>query len=367
MPLLYDGDKNFMKDLISQSVFIRSLLRKPVTRTPVWLMRQAGRYLPEYQKTRKLAGDFLTLCKTPELACEVTLQPLQRFPLDAAILFSDILTIPDAMGLELSFVEGEGPCFAKPIRHEADIHTLSVPMAADSLDYVMDAVKLIRQALPAHIPLIGFAGSPWTLACYMLEGKSSQNFSRILDFARHQPQALERLLTKLTMAVTDYLDEQVCAGVNALMIFDTWGGILDTEQFKQLSLRFLQRIVAHLKAKFPHIPLILFTKGSSRWLPLLAETDCDALSLDAGTNLRQAREQVGRLVALQGNLDPAILLTDETKIRQAVQGILRAYGHGSGHVFNLGHGVTPNTPWQHVACMVDAVHEFSAQYHCELA
>lgn len=352
---------------VSQSIFIRSLQRKSVSRTPVWIMRQAGRYLPEYRQVRAKAGDFLSLCKNRELACEVTLQPLMRFPLDAAILFSDILTIPDAMGLGLSFVEGEGPCFAHPVRTMQQIESLAVPMAADALSYVMDAVKLIRQEMPAHLPLIGFSGSPWTLACYMVEGQSSRDFKLTLELLATNPQGMHKLLTKLTMAVTDYLEEQVCAGVNALMLFDTWGGILSTDNYRAFSLHYMKIIVNHLKAKYPHIPIILFTKGGSRWLQDMAKTDCDALGIDWTTDLSHARQEVGRKVALQGNLNPSVLLGSKEMIRQGVKAVLHAYGHGSGHIFNLGHGVTPDTPWQNVEYLVNTVHELSPQYHCEFA
>lgn len=350
---------------VAQSLFIRSLQKKPVTRTPVWFMRQAGRYLPEYRETRAVAGDFLTLCKTPQLACEVTLQPLRRFALDAAILFSDILTIPDAMGLGLSFVEGEGPCFSNPIRNLADIETLPTVDVIGDLNYVMDAVRLIRQEMPADLPLIGFAGSPWTLVCYMVEGGSSRDFKRVLQLMYTEPVATHQLLAKLAATITAYLEEQVRAGVNTLMIFDTWGGILTTRHYVDFSLHYMQAIVKQLKAKYPHIPVILFTKGGGQWLQQLAETGCDALSLDWTCDLRAARAQVGNQVALQGNLDPTVLLTSPQCIRDQVQYVLASYGHGSGHVFNLGHGITPDIPPEHVAVMVEAIHEFSPDYHGE--
>lgn len=348
---------------IADSVFIRSLLRQPVTRTPVWFMRQAGRYLPEYRQVRAKANDFLTLCQTPELACEVTLQPLRRFPLDAAILFSDILTIPDAMGLGLRFVEGEGPCFARPIRDESAIEALPAASVVHDLTYVMDAVQLIRREMPADLPLIGFSGSPWTLACYMVEGQSSRDFKHILRWMYLHPQAIHQLLGKMTQAVIAYLQAQVQAGVNVLMIFDTWGGILASRQFQQFSLYYLQKIVGQLKHQFPEIPVILFTKGGGQWLSSLAETGCDALSLDWTTDLTFARALVGDRVALQGNLDPSVLLTSPTCVREQVGQVLSAYGHGSGHIFNLGHGITPEVPPEHVAVMVEAVHQLSPQYH----
>ncbi len=348
---------------VTQSILIRSLQQKPVTRTPVWIMRQAGRYLPEYRQVREQAGDFLSLCKNPQRACEVTLQPLRRFALDAAILFSDILTIPDAMGLGLSFVEGEGPCFAKPLRNIAAIDALPGASVVDELAYVMDAVRLIRQEMPAELPLIGFAGSPWTLACYMIEGGSSKDFKHVLKMMYCEPAAMHQLLTKLAMAVGVYLEEQVRAGVNALMVFDTWGGILTTPNYQAFSLHYMAVIVKQLKAKYPHIPTTLFTKGGGQWLPQLADTGCDAVSVDWTCDLRAARAQVGTRVALQGNLDPSVLLTTPECIRQQVQCVLDAYGHGTGHVFNLGHGITPDVPPEHVTALVDAVHEFSPQYH----
>lgn len=350
---------------VAQSIFIRSLQKKPVPRTPVWLMRQAGRYLPEYRETRKKAGDFLSLCKTPELACEVTLQPLRRFDLDAAILFSDILTIPDAMGLELSFVEAEGPCFAKPIQNLTDIDQLPEIDVSQQLAYVMDAARLIRQEMPANLPLIGFAGSPWTLACYMVEGGSSKDFKQIKQLMYKEPAATHQLLTKLTTAISVYLEEQIRAGVNAVMLFDTWGGILATPNYMDFSLHYMRAIVNYLKRRYPHIPVILFTKGGGQWLQELAASGCDALSVDWTCDLARARHQVGNKVALQGNLDPAVLLASPACIRAHVKQILASYGHGSGHVFNLGHGITPDILPEHVEIMVNAIREFSPNYHGE--
>ncbi len=348
---------------ISNSVFMQSIHRQPVSRTPVWIMRQAGRYLPEYRQVRAQAGDFLSLCKNPELACEVTLQPLRRFALDAAILFSDILTIPDAMGLGLSFEEGEGPRFSQPLHGPAAIDALPFLSVRDELGYVMDAVRLIRQEMPQHLPLIGFSGSPWTLACYMVEGQSTRDFKRVLPLMYNEPEAMHRLLHKLAITVCDYLDEQVQAGVNALMIFDTWGGILSTPNYQAFSLTYMKMIVAHLKIKHPHIPIVLFTKGGGQWLLPLAETGCDALGVDWTCDLSKARADVGHQVALQGNLDPTILLTSPFCIRRHVKQVLDAYGPGSGLIFNLGHGITPDVPPEHVTAMVDAVHEFSPDYH----
>ena len=355
-----------MTDL-TQSVFIRSLQRKAVPYTPVWLMRQAGRYLPEYRQVRSQAGDFLSLCKTPELACEVTLQPLRRFALDAAILFSDILTIPDAMGLGLHFIDGEGPCFTHPVRCLEAIDALPHVSVVNELGYVMDAVRLIRQEMPAHLPLIGFAGSPWTLACYMVEGGSSRDFKRVLHFMYTEPAAMHRLLTKLAMTIVEYLGEQVRAGVNALMLFDTWGGIFTTSNYSGFSLYYMTLIVRELKQKYPDVPIILFTKGGGQWLRQLAATGCDALSVDWTCDLGVARAQVGQHVALQGNLDPNVLLTSPQCIKAQVKAVLASYGEGSGHVFNLGHGITPDIPPDHVAAMVEAVHALSPHYHKELA
>jgi len=347
---------------LNQSLFLRALRRQPVERTPVWIMRQAGRYLPEYRKTREQAGDFLSLCKNPELACEVTLQPLRRFQLDAAILFSDILTIPDAMGLGLYFAEGEGPCFTNPVQDVKAINDLIIP-DADSLDYVMKAAKLIRQEMPQHLPLIGFAGSPWTLACYMVEGKSSRDFKRILKLVYTEYEAAHMLLNKLAISVSDYLLEQIKAGVNAVMIFDTWGGILTPEHYQNFSLHYMQQIITRIKAQYADIPIILFTKGGGQWLEHMAATGCEALGVDWTCDLQSARKRVGDKVALQGNLDPAVLLSSEQSIRKQVEKVLASFGHGSGHVFNLGHGITPDVPPEHVAVMIDAINEFSPQYH----
>lgn len=348
---------------LQESLFLRALARKPVPRTPIWFMRQAGRYLPEYREVRAKAGDFLSLCKNPELACEVTLQPLRRFKLDAAILFSDILTIPDAMGLGLHFVEGEGPCFERPLRSNAAIQSLTIPDPAESLGYVMDAARLIRQEMPAHLPLIGFSGSPWTLACYMVEGGASREFKHILGLRYSEPESAQLLLSKLAQAVTFYLEEQIKAGVNALMIFDTWGGILTERSYLDFSLNHMTTIVRYLKAKYPSIPIILFTKGGGQWLESMADSGCDALGLDWTVNLGRAREQVGDKVALQGNLDPSVLLSTPAAIREQVALVLESFGAGNGHVFNLGHGITPLVPPEHVEVMIEAVHELSPAYH----
>lgn len=351
-----------MPDL-SESLLIRSLQKKAVDRTPVWVMRQAGRYLPEYRQVREKAGDFLSLCKNTELACEVTLQPLRRFALDAAILFSDILTIPDAMGLGLHFVEGEGPCFTAPLHTLKSIDDLRVTKAAEDLAYVMDAVTMIRREMPADLPLIGFSGSPWTLACYMVEGKSSRDFKRVLRLMYEEPQAMHQLLDKLAHSAADYLEEQIRAGVNVLMMFDTWGGILATANYQQFSLYYMQRIVQQIKSNHPNIPIILFTKSGGQWLEQMADTGCDALGLDWTCELSKARGRVGSRVALQGNLDPTVLLTHPKCIRDHVKQVLASYGEGTGHVFNLGHGITPDVPPDHMKAMIDAVHEFSPEYH----
>ncbi|MBN9225890.1 MULTISPECIES: uroporphyrinogen decarboxylase [Legionella] len=347
---------------LDQSLFLRALRRQPVERTPVWMMRQAGRYLPEYRETRALAGDFLSLCKNPELACEVTLQPLRRYALDAAILFSDILTIPDAMGLGLYFAEGEGPCFQRPVQDKQAIANLQIP-EPESLAYVMNAARLIRQEMPKELPLIGFAGSPWTLACYMVEGKSTREFKRILHLIYTESEAAHVLLNKLAVSVADYLMEQIKAGVNAVMLFDTWGGILTPENYQNFSLQYMQKIVQQIKANYPEIPVILFTKGGGQWLEKMLITGCDALGIDWTCDLGDARRRVGNQVALQGNLDPSVLLTSRQCIREQVKKVLASYGAGSGHVFNLGHGVTPDVPPEHVAAMIEAVYEFSPYYH----
>ena len=345
------------------SIFIRSLKRLPVPRTPAWMMRQAGRYLPEYRSVRAAAGDFLSLCKQPELACEVTLQPLRRFSLDAAILFSDILTIPDAMGLGLSFQEGEGPQFSCPVRDLSAIKALPIINVQDDLHYVMDAVRLIRATLDPGMPLIGFSGSPWTLFCYMVEGRAQHGFKHALRLMYEDSEATHLLLSLLADIVTDYLYAQIEAGVNAVMIFDTWGGLLSRKNYLNCSLDYMQKITRSLKQSFPEVPIILFTKGGGQWLEPLSQTGCDALSLDWTCDLSYARSKVGTRVALQGNLDPTLLLTSAQCIRRGVQQVLADYGTGSGHVFNLGHGITPDVPIDHVHAMLEAVREYSPIYH----
>jgi len=344
---------------------LRAFARQPVDRTPVWLMRQAGRYLPEYRATRARAGSFMALCTNPELACEVTLQPLARFPLDAAILFSDILVIPHAMGLGLEFEEGEGPRIARPVRSEAAVRALPVPDPDDRLRFVMDAIALVRRELAGRVPLIGFAGSPWTVATYMVEGGSSRDFPRITALLRTEPHTLHALLDKLASATTRYLNAQIAAGVQAVMIFDTWGGALATPDFLEFSLAYMERILAGLvrERKGRRVPVILFTKGGGIWLARMAATGAEALGIDAATALSAARRATADRVALQGNLDPRVLLAKPEVIRAEVAKVLESYGRGPGHVFNLGHGVQPDTDPQHVAAMIAAVHELSPAYH----
>ncbi len=344
---------------------LRALLRQPVDTTPVWMMRQAGRYLPEYRETRKKAGDFLSLCKNPELACEVTLQPLARYPLDAAILFSDILTIPDAMGLGLYFGEGEGPRFERPVRRAADVEALGVPDPEMDLRYVMDAVRVIRRELNGRVPLIGFSGSPWTLATYMVEGGGTKNFARSKGLLFDQPEIMHALLAKLADAVTRYLNAQVAAGAQALMIFDTWGGVLTPHDYDAFSLAYMRRIVEGLtkEADGRRVPVILFTKGGAQWLGRMADSGCDALGVDWTITLADARRQVDDRVALQGNMDPCLLYASEARIREEVARILESYGKGPGHVFNLGHGIHPDIDPSRPAAMVDAVHELGRKFH----
>ncbi|MFZ1324699.1 MAG: uroporphyrinogen decarboxylase [Candidatus Contendobacter sp.] len=344
---------------------LRALLRQPVDRTPIWLMRQAGRYLPEYRATRARAGHFMALCQTPELACEVTLQPLARFPLDAAILFSDILTIPDAMGLGLSFHEGEGPHFARPVRSAADIARLAVPDPETELRYVMDAVRLIRRELNGQVPLIGFAGSPWTLATYMVEGGASKDFVWIKTLLYNDSATLHRLLERNTQAITAYLNAQIAAGAQAVMLFDTWGGVLTPHAYRDYSLRYMSQIIADLSrvAEARPVPVILFTKGGGAWLEDIAATGCDAVGVDWTVNLDAARRRVGHQVALQGNLEPAALYAAPQRIRQEAARVLADFGPGPGHIFNLGHGIQPGVEPDAVATLVHAVHTLSASAH----
>jgi uroporphyrinogen decarboxylase len=345
--------------------FLRALLRQPTPYTPVWIMRQAGRYLPEYNQTRARAGNFLALCKNPDLATEVTLQPLARFPLDAAILFSDILTIPDAMGLGLYFAEGEGPRFERPLREEWEIRDLTPPDPDEHLRYVLDAVTQVRRALNNEVPLIGFSGSPFTLACYMIEGRSGTEFHETKTMLYRRPDLLHRILEVNAQAVTAYLNAQVDAGAQAVMVFDTWGGALSDAAYRAFSLKYLEQVVGGLTRNHDGatIPCIVFTKGGGLWLEAQAAIGADALGLDWTVDIGVARRRVGGKVALQGNLDPSVLMTTPEIVREETAKVLRSFGAGTGHVFNLGHGVSQFTPPDNVAALVDAVHELSPPYH----
>jgi uroporphyrinogen decarboxylase len=350
---------------LKNDIFIKTLLKQSVDRTPVWMMRQAGRYLPEYREIRAKAGSFLNLCTNPELACEVTLQPLERFDFDAAILFSDILTIPDAMGLGLYFSEGEGPKFKNPVRTKNDVDKLPIPDPDTDLRYVVDAVSLIRKNLMGRVPLIGFSGSPWTLATYMVEGGSSKSFQKVKGLMYEQPILMHQMLDKLAQSVADYLNAQIAAGAQAVMVFDTWGGVLSTEDYNEFSLNYAKQVRSLLKTTVDgqEVPTIFFTKGGGSWLEDMADAGYSALGLDWQTDIAKARDRVGDKVALQGNMDPIALYATPEKIRLKVKEILQKYGDGSGHVFNLGHGILPDVRPEHVKAMVDAVHEFSPQYH----
>ncbi len=340
-------------------VFLRALRREPTPYTPVWLMRQAGRYLPEYNATRAKAGSFLKLAQTPALATEVTLQPLERFPLDAAILFSDILTVPDAMGLGLHFAEGEGPRFERTVATEQAIAALAPPDLG-ALRYVFDAVAQIKRALHGRVPLIGFAGSPFTLACYMIEGSGSADFASVRRMAYARPDLLRRIVDVNAQAVSAYLQEQIRAGADVVMLFDTWGGLLTAAAYREFSLEPMRKVLAAVQSgPGPDIPTILFTKGGGQWLEAMAETGVDAIGLDWTCDIAEARRRVGARVALQGNLDPLTLLTDEATVRREAEAIVRAAGPQPGHVFNLGHGIVPATPPAHVAALVDTVHSVS--------
>jgi uroporphyrinogen decarboxylase len=350
---------------LKNDTLIRALLRQPTEYTPLWLMRQAGRYLPEYNQTRSRAGSFLGLCKDPGYATEVTLQPLARFDLDAAILFSDILTVPDAMGLGLYFAEGEGPKFERPLRDEWAIRDLAVPDPGAELRYVIDAVREIRRALAGSVPLIGFAGSPYTLACYMVEGGASDDFRTIKTMLYSRPDLLHRILDVNAQAVTQYLNAQIEAGAQAVMVFDTWGGNLSHAAYREFSLAYLQRIMAGLKREHAgaRIPAIVFTKGCGNWLEDIAAIGCDCVGLDWGVDIGQARARIGARVALQGNLDPAVLFSPAEVIQRETEKILAAFGEGEGHVFNLGHGISQFTPPESVKILVDCVHQSSRRYH----
>lgn len=354
-----------MSQELKNDRYLRALLRQPVDRTPVWMMRQAGRYLPEYREARGQAGDFMSLCRNAELACAVTLQPLRRFPLDAAILFSDILTIPDAMGLGLYFEQGEGPRFKHPIRDARAVAKLPVPDPEDELGYVMKAVSTIRKALNGDVPLIGFSGSPWTLATYMVEGGSTKNFSIVKAMLYREPEVMHQLLDKLAQSVTSYLNAQIANGAQSVMIFDTWGGVLSPRDYQEFSLRYMAQIVAGLTRENEgrKVPVTLFTKGGGQWLDIMAATGCDALGVDWTTDLATARAKVGDKVALQGNMDPSVLYASPERIREEVEIILASYGEGPGHVFNLGHGIHPEVNPEHAGAFINAVHELSPKYH----
>jgi uroporphyrinogen decarboxylase len=350
---------------LKNDTFIRALLREPTPYTPVWLMRQAGRYLPEYNQTRARAGNFLTLCKNPDLATEVTLQPLARYALDAAIVFSDILTIPDAMGLGLYFAEGEGPRFERPLREEWEIRDLTAPDPATHLRYVLDTVSQVRRSLAGSVPLIGFSGSPFTLACYMIEGRGSSDFATVKKMLYERPDLLHRILEINTQAVITYLNAQIEAGAQAVMLFDTWGGMLSHAAYHEFSLAYLRRIIAGLTREREglRVPNIVFTKGGGGWLENIAAIGCDAVGLDWTVDIGAARARVGMRVALQGNLDPAILLSSPQVVQREAAAILASYGKGSGHVFNLGHGISQHTPPENVAALIKTVRTASAAYH----
>ncbi|MDP1559319.1 MAG: uroporphyrinogen decarboxylase [Nitrosomonas sp.] len=344
---------------------LRALLKQPVEYTPVWLMRQAGRYLSEYNETRARAGSFLALCKNRDFATEVTMQPLARFPLDAAILFSDILTIPDAMGLGLYFSEGEGPQFERPLREENEIRALKVPDPNTDLRYVMDAVSQIRKTLDNQVPLIGFSGSPFTLACYMVEGRGSTDFRQIKTMLYQRPELLHHILDINAQAVTAYLNAQIESGAQAVMIFDTWGGALSHNAYQEFSLRYMEQILSGLKREHEgaRIPNVIFTKGGGLWLEQIADSGCDAIGLDWTIDIGEARQRVGDQVALQGNLDPNVLFAGPETITAEVEKVLSSFGSGNGHVFNLGHGISQFTPPESVTTLVEAVHTLSRKFH----
>jgi uroporphyrinogen decarboxylase len=338
-------------------VLLRALAREPTEYTPIWLMRQAGRYLPEYNATRAKAGSFLKLAKTPALAAEVALQPLERFPLDAAILFSDILTVPDAMGLGLYFAEGEGPRFERPLRDEAAIRRLTAPDPTVELRYVLDAVRATRSALGGRVPLIGFAGSPYTLACYMIEGSGSDDWRAVKEMLYARPDLLHRILEVNARAVTDYLNAQIEAGAQVVMLFDTWGGNLTAAQYEEFSLSYMRKVMAQLHKA----PRIVFTKGGGGWLESIAASGCDAVGLDWSVDPADARRRIGARVALQGNLDPAVLVAPPERVREQARRVLDAFGSAPGHVFNLGHGISPHARVDAVAALVDEVRTYGRQ------
>ena len=350
---------------LKNDLFLRACLRQPVERTPVWMMRQAGRYLPEYRATRQRAGGFLDLCKTPELACEVTVQPVDLVGVDAAILFSDILVVPEAMGMELTFGAGEGPRFPQPVRSRADVERLPVPDPEEKLGYVMEAVRLIRRELAGRVPLIGFSGSPWTLATYMVEGGGSKNYAKVKGMMFNEPETMHLLLGKLADAVAAYLNAQIANGVQAVQIFDTWGGILTTRDYREFSLAYMQRIIEQLTREHEgrRVPVILYTKGGMGWLEAIADAGPDVVGLDWTIDIDVVRARIGDRVALQGNMDPTMLYAKPERIRAEVKDILARFGRGSGHVFNLGHGITPDVPVEHAKAFVQAVKEESPAWH----
>ena len=348
---------------LENDTFLRALFREPTAYTPIWLMRQAGRYLPEYNQTRARAGNFLALCKNPDLATEVTMQPLARYRLDAAIVFSDILTIPDAMGLGLYFAEGEGPKFERPLREEWEIRDLSAPDPTVHLRYVLDAVKQVRKSLAGSVPLIGFSGSPFTLACYMIEGRGSSDFASVKKMLYRRPDLLHKILAVNAQAVTDYLNAQIEAGAQAVMIFDTWGGMLSDAAYHEFSLAYIRQIIGGLKRENDgmRVPSIVFTKGGGSWLESIADTGCDAVGLDWTINIGAAKARVGARVALQGNMDPVVLLSSPEAVQREAIAILEQFGSGPGHIFNLGHGISQFTPPEHVLALIEAVRGFSAR------
>jgi uroporphyrinogen decarboxylase len=352
-----------MSATLKNDLLLRALLREPTPRRPIWLMRQAGRYLPEYRATRARAGGFLQMCTNPEIACEITLQPVDRYPLDAAILFSDILTIPHAMNLGLEFEAGEGPKFERPIRTAADIARLGVPDPGQDLQYVIDAVALVRRELGGRVPLIGFAGSPWTVATYMVEGGGSKTFGLIKRMMYEAPRDLHRLLEILARATILYMNAQIAAGAQAVMLFDTWGGVLTPAQYEEFSLRYMAEVVDALtrKADGRRVPNIVFTKGGGAWAKKISGIGCDAVGVDWTTNLAEARHAVEGRVALQGNLDPAALFAPPEVLRAETLRVLASYGDGPGHVFNLGHGITPEVDPERVAVLVDTVRSHSVE------
>ncbi len=346
---------------LDNDLYLRALRREPTERTPVWLMRQAGRYLPEYRAVRKQAGDFMTLASTPEMACEVTIQPLERFPLDAAIIFSDILTIPDAMGLGLYFVQGEGPRFKNPITEASQIDRLPVPEAED-LQYVMDAISLTTKTLNGRVPLIGFSGSPWTLLTYMIENGGSKTYAKSKALLYKTPELAHQLLDKLAQSIVKYLIGQIQSGASAVQIFDSWGGVLSPTDFHRFSLQYMQQIVDGLHdAGFGETPVVLFSKGANQSLNALSKTGCHALGVDWTIDINDAQKLTEGRVALQGNLDPATLYAPDDYINQAAKKVIDAYGNQPGHVFNLGHGMQPDMSPEKVAVLVEAVRQHSSK------